>query len=106
MTRIDTNIFRDLSTIKSQIPSDEAIQGELKNSDIKVIRLKSSASWIDYIALRPNEPDWHQKQQALLNCENPIDTLMKSGFNFLDVNDLASINHINEDNALLHLKNV
>lgn len=26
--------------------------------------------------------------------------------NFLDVNDLASVNRINEDNSALHLKNV
>lgn len=31
---------------------------------------------------------------------------MKSGFNFLDVNDLATINRINEDNTQLHLKNL
>lgn len=78
----------------------------MKNTDIKILRLKSSAFWIDYVAMTPNEPDWHQKQQALLNADNPIDTLLKSGFNFLDVNDLASVNRINEDNATMHMKNV
>ena len=37
-----------------------------------------------------------------MNHNNPIDSLTASGMNFLDVNDLASVNRINEDNALLH----
>jgi hypothetical protein len=54
------------------------------------------------VILTPNEPDWHKKQQALLSNENNIDALLKAGFNFIDVNDLATINRINEDNAILH----
>ena len=37
-----------------------------------------------------------------MNNNNPVDTLTRAGINFLDVNDLASVNRINEDNALLH----
>lgn len=106
MARIDTNIFRDVSTTKHTVPSDEAIQSELKDCDIKIMRLKSAVDWIDYVALTPSEPDWHQKQQAMLSSDNPTDTLLKSGFNFLDVNDLATVNRINEDNTQLHLKSV
>ncbi len=99
MTRIDTNIFRDVSTTKHTVPTDEAIQSELKDVDIKIIRLKSAAAWIDYVCLTANVPDWQQKQSALLSSENPDDKLLKSAFNYLDVNDLATINRINEDNT-------
>ena len=84
------------------MPSDEAIGLELRNSDIKVIRLKNAAYWIQYIILIPNEPDWHKKQRAILSHDNPIDQLFKAGMNFLDVNDLATVNRINEDNSTLH----
>lgn len=106
MTKIDTNIFRDLSTTKAAVPSDEAIDAEFKGVDIKVIRLRTSAFWICYVTLIPTEPDWHKKQQAVLNCDNPVDNLLKSGMNFLDVCDLASVNRVLEDTAHLHQENV
>ena len=62
MTRIDTNIFRDVSTSKQHIPSDEGIQAEMANENIRVIRLKSAAYWVDYICLVPTDSDWHKKQ--------------------------------------------
>ena len=64
--------------------------------------MKSSANWIGYICLTPNEPDWHKRQQAVLSEENPIDSLVKAGFNFLDDSDLATVSRINDDNCLLH----
>ena len=102
MTRVDTNIFRDISSTPNMVPDDESLAFEMRNDDIKVIRLKSCAYWIDYVCLTPTEPDWHRKQQALLNNGNPVDSLTKAGMNFLDASDLASVNRINEDNALLH----
>lgn len=102
MTKVDTNIFRDLSIQKGTVPSEEALHSELKTADLKVIRLRSASYWVDYCILRPSEPDWHQKQQAILNCDNPIDMLLRSSLNFLDVNDLATVNRINEENARLH----
>jgi hypothetical protein len=104
MARIDTNIFRDVSTTKHTVPSDEAIYSELRNVELKIMRVKGSASWISYIMLKPKEQDWYLKQQALLNNDNPIDSLLQSGFNFLDVNDLATITRINEDTSTLHLR--
>lgn len=106
MARVDTNIFRDMSTTKASVPSDEALESELKNVDIKILRLKTAKYWIDYVALTPTEPEWSQKQQAILNLDNPDDTLLKSGMNFLDVNDLATVSRINEDNSHLHLANL
>ena len=102
MTRIDTNIFRDISTTPNIVPDDESIGHELRNENIKVIRLKPAAYWIDYICMLPTEPDWYKKQCAILYNNNPDDTLTRSSMNFLDVSDLASVNRINEDNALLH----
>ena len=102
MSRVDTNIFRDISTARASVPSDQSLAYELRNSDIKVMRLKSAQYWVDYICLTPTEPEWHKKQQALLNNNNPIDSLVRSGMNFLDVHDLASVNRLNEDNAILH----
>ena len=102
MTRVDTNIFRDFSTQPNLVPDDESLAHELRKEDIKVMRLKSCAYWIDYVCMEPTEPEWHRKQQAILNNNNPADTLTRSSMNFLDVSDLASVNRINEDNALLH----
>ena len=106
MTRVDTNIFRDFSTQPNLVPDDESLAHELRKEDIKVMRLKSCAYWIDYVCMEPTEPEWHRKQQAILNNNNPADTLTRSSMNFLDVSDLASVNRINEDNALLHQQTV
>jgi hypothetical protein len=61
ITRIDTNIFRDISATKTEVPTDELISKELKDSGIKVIRMKSAAFWVGYICLTANEPEWHRK---------------------------------------------
>ena len=61
MTRIDTNIFRDISTTRNQVPSDESLVYELRNEDLKVIRLKSANYWIDYVCMLPTEQEWHKK---------------------------------------------
>ena len=106
MTRIDTNIFRDITTTRDRVPNDESLAYELRNTDIKVIRLKSCNYWIDYVCMTPTEPEWHKKQQAILHNNNPSDSLLVSGMNFLDVNDLASVNRINEDNAIVHQQTV
>lgn len=99
---MDSNIFKDIYTAKNEIPSAEGLNMEIKSGDIKVIRLKSSAYWIDYACLVPTQSDWDKKQEAILNNNNPVDSLLANAFNLLDINDLASINKINEDNALLH----
>lgn len=62
MTRVDTNIFRDVSTTPNMVPDDDSIAFELRrDEDLKVIRLKSCAYWIDYVCLVPTEADWHKK---------------------------------------------
>ena len=62
MTKVDTSIFRDVSTTPNMVPDDESFAHEMRDEDIKVIRMKSSSYWIDYICLTPNEPDWYKKQ--------------------------------------------
>ena len=42
----------------------------------------------------------------MLNCDNPVDTLLKNVFDFLDVNDLATINRISEDSAHQHKETI
>ena len=61
MTRIDTSIFKDVSTTPNLVPDAESLAFELRNENIKVIRLKSCAYWLDYICMLPTEPEWHQK---------------------------------------------
>ena len=102
MAQIDSDLFRDVYTNKQAVPSSESLQLEFKKmDDVKVMRLKSSATWIDYCILTPEEPEWLTKQLALLQ-DVPVDNLLKSAFNFLDVNDTASVNRINEDLSQTH----
>ena len=58
MAKIDTNIFRDISTTKHNIPSQESLDHDKSFLTIKVIRLKSSSAWIDYINVFPTIPDY------------------------------------------------
>lgn len=50
MSKIDTNIFRDISTSSKNIPTQESLNLDF-GSKIKVIRLKSCLSWIDYVIM-------------------------------------------------------
>jgi hypothetical protein len=102
LTKVDTNIFRDISTEPSKIPSDESLTNELRNEDIRIIRIKSSAYWIDYVVMTPSTPDWVRKQNAIINNIESQDTLIRKAFDYLDVNDLSTVNQINEDSASEH----
>ena len=106
MTKVDTNIFRDISTQPKTIPSDDSIDYEMRNAAIKIIRMKSAHSWLCYVCLTPSRPDWLKKQHAVLSNVDATDSLLASAFNYLDVNDLASVNQINEDSATEHRKNI
>ncbi len=56
MVKIDTNIFKDISTTKNNIPSQESLNVDEGFKNIKVIRMKSSAYWIDYVCVFPKIP--------------------------------------------------
>ena len=102
MMRIDTNIFKDISTAKHTVPSQDSLNTDPTLSSLHVLRLKSSASFLDYVCVQPRIPASLQKQAAYLSTNNPVDSLLKSAMNFLDVNDLATVNRILEETARLH----
>ena len=78
----------------------------MRNANIKIMRMKSALDWLCYVCLSPSRPDWLKKQLAVLSNTDKVDTLLTNAFNFLDVNDLASVNQINEDSASEHRKNI
>lgn len=102
MVKIDTNIFKDISTTKNNVPSQDYLNTDPSFQDIKVTRLKTCSYWIDYVCVFPKIPNHALKQAAHLSTNNPIDSLLKSAMNFLDVNDLATVNKILEETARLH----
>ena len=102
MVKIDTNIFKDISTTPHNVPSQEFLNTDPSFSDIKVIRLKTCSYWIDYVCVFPKVSTILQKQAAFLATDNPIDSLLRSAMNFLDVNDLATVNKILEETSRLH----
>lgn len=106
LTKVDANIFRDISTEPEKIPTNKELTFELKDANIKIMRLKSTNSWLVYCILTPKIPDWLKKQNSILSNTEGSDTLLKNAFNYLDVNDLASVNKINEDSAAEHRKAV
>jgi hypothetical protein len=102
--RVDPNIFRDISTDQALIPSEESLADEIERLKLKVVRLKA-CSWLDSIACTPKIDDWHREQTALLYSEhNPVDSLLKGALDFLDVNDLASVNLIISEASQIHLE--
>ena len=102
MVKIDTNIFKDISTTKNNVPSQEYLNTDPSFQDIKVTRMKTCAYWIDYVCIFPKVPAYSLKQAAMLSTNNFVDSLLRSAINFLDVNDLATVNKILEETARLH----
>jgi hypothetical protein len=89
---MDTSVFRDVFTNQALIPSEESLADEISRLQLKVIRLKA-CSWLDSIICTPQIEDWQREQEALLYSEdNPVDTLLSGALDFLDVNDLSSVN--------------
>jgi len=104
MVRVDPSVFRDISTNQALIPSDESLADEISRLQLKVIRLKAS-SWLGSIVCTPKIEDWHRAQTAILYSEdNPIDTLLSGALDFLDVNDLASVNLVITEASQIHLE--
>ena len=60
--------------------------------------------WVEHVVLVPKIPDWQRRQDALINSEdNPIDTMLRGALDFLDVNDLASVNLVIAEASGIHL---
>lgn len=106
LTKVDANIFRDISTEQEKVPTNKELTFELRDANLKIMRLKSAHSWLGYCILVPATPDWMKKQNAILGSCGIVDSLLKSAFNYLDVNDLATVNQIKEDSAIEHRKAV
>lgn len=101
--RVDPNAFRDVSTTSALLPSEDSLAEEVVKQKIKVIRLKAS-SWVESVISRAKEEPWYKAQCALLYSEdNIIDTLLQGSMDFLDVNDLASVNMVISESSQLHL---
>lgn len=66
---IDSNLFKDVSSNQHTVPTTESINQDFRNSGIKVLRLKSAADWLDYVALAGTPSDDYIKQQAFLSVE-------------------------------------
>ena len=62
LRHLDVNIFKVVCTHAFNLPTSESIRIDYKHtSDVKYIRIKSAQSWLDYVCLTPNEPEWHKK---------------------------------------------
>ena len=99
MIRVDPSIFKDVVTVPSNAPSAESLQKDAKEYSMKIIRLKKSP-WTKDVVITSNPSECSQMQTALLYSEdNKIDTLMKGCMEFLDINDMASINLVISESA-------
>ena len=62
------------------------------------------ADWIEYICFEPKISEANKIQNCVLSsADNPIDTLLKGAFEFIDVNDSTTVNKILEDATHAHL---
>jgi hypothetical protein len=103
MIRVDPAIFRDISTNNALVPSEDSLADEVARLRLKVVRLKC-CPWVESVILEPNTPDWQRIQNGLLYSEhNPVDTLLEGALDFLDVNDLASVNLVIAESSQIHL---
>lgn len=72
----------------------------LNETPVKIRR----ADWLEYVCWEPNVSTFVQKQNHLLSSnDNDIDHLLKSAFDFTDVNDSTTVNKILEEAAQAHL---
>ena len=103
MVRVDPSIFRDVSTTSALLPSEESLAEEVLKQNLKVIRLKA-APWVESVVCEPTPSDWMRAQMCILYSEeNPIDTLLRGALDFLDVNDLASVNMAIQEVSQMHI---
>jgi hypothetical protein len=64
------------------------------------------ADWLDSVVYIPRVADSLKRQNHLLNSKIEYDSLLKSAFEFIDVNDSAAANKILEESAATHSKRV
>ena len=76
----------------------------LEESNFKV----KKADWLEYVCWIPTVQDILIKQNHAMSSvdENPIDSLLLSAFEFVDVNEAGAANKILEDSATAHVRKV
>ena len=104
MPLVDPNIFRDVATNSNLVPTEETLSQEITDKSVKIIRLKAS-SWIEYVTIMPRIPDWQRRQDALISSEdNLVDSMLQGAMDFLDINDLASVNLVLAESSAIHVE--
>lgn len=64
-----------------------------------------AAPWIEYVTVMPRVPDWQRRQDALISSEdNLVDHMLEGAMDFLDVNDLASVNLVLAESSAIHVE--
>jgi len=76
----------------------------LDETEFKLTR----ADWLRFVCWQPEVSDFVKTQNQVLSSleENPIDSLLLSAFEFIDVNEAGASNKILEDSATAHVKKV
>jgi len=76
----------------------------LDETDFKI----TQANWLEYVCWQPSVHDSVKRQNNIFSnhFENPIDSLLQSSFDFIDVNEAGATNKILEDASLSHLRKV
>lgn len=66
------------------------------------------ADWLRYVCWQPCVSEVLKRSNNLLSSldENPIDSLLLSAFEFIDVNESGAANKILEDSATAHVRKV
>lgn len=104
MPRVDPNIFRDVATNSNLVPNEDTLSQEITDKSVKIIRLKASP-WIEYVTVMPRVPDWQRRQDALISSDdNPVDSMLRGAMDFLDINDLASVNLVLAESSAIHVE--
>lgn len=75
--------------------------------DVTEYKLKK-ADWLQYVCWKPTISDVVMRQNFALSSltTNPVDSLLLSAFEFIDVNEAGAANKILEDSATAHIRKV
>jgi len=75
--------------------------------DVTEYKLKK-ADWLRYVCWEPYISEVVKRQNFSLSSQstNPIDSLLMSAFEFIDVNEAGAANKILEDSATAHVRKV
>jgi hypothetical protein len=99
-------------TAKTGDPGEEIARENLirRIKDLRFFSLDATdtmlktADWLPYVCWQAEVPEILARQNQLLSCEeeNPIDSLLLSAFEFVDVNEATAVVRIVEESARAH----